>query len=96
MPGIHVAGPELEVISESGLTLGYSAPTISPGGPLGMSSTLGPSLLMRNLSGSGLGRLNRVGSNPLSDMSRHSLPQVCSSSCLSAAVPLLALQSFQG
>lgn len=43
----------------------------SVGGPV-----LGMGLLIRGMSGTGLGRLHRVGSNPLNEMSRHSLPQV--------------------
>lgn len=80
----NVPGPELDVIPEArNNSIGSSTPPmISPGSP-----THGPNVLMRNLSGSGLGRLHRVGSNALSDSSRHSLPQVCSSSCLSAVTP---------
>ena len=95
-----VVGSELDVISESGSTFGNSAPTTPAGNPVGGVPTLGPSPLMRNLSGSGLKRLNRVGSNPLSEMNRRSLQQVyTSSSCLPAAAAalsfLLTLQKLQ-
>lgn len=84
-------GSELNVIPESGTTFGYSALTTPTGTPQSGIPTLGPSPLMRALSGSGIARLNRVGSNPLSDMNRHSLQQVCSSSSdlSGAAVSLL-------
>ena len=70
-----LAGPELDINSEAGSTIPYSAPASPSVSPEGVPS-LGPKTLMRGLSGAGLGRLHRVGSNPLNDMNRHSLPQV--------------------
>ena len=51
---------------------GVWIPQMSPS----VSNLMGTSPLVRGMSGSGLGRLHRVGSIPLSDMNRHSLSQV--------------------
>ena len=54
------------------------SPSWTPNMPPG-STLLGPSPLVRGMSGSGLGRLQRVGSNPINDMNRHSFSQVLTS-----------------
>ncbi|KAL0031937.1 hypothetical protein WJX79_006910 [Trebouxia sp. C0005] len=74
-----VAGPghDLGSIAEG---LGDTAnPPPSPSGTPNMppgSTLLGPSPLVRGMSGSGLGRLHRVGSNPINDINRRSFSQV--------------------
>ena len=71
-------GHDLGSIAEAGLGDTASplpSPSWTPNMPPG-SALLGPSRLVRGVSGSGLGRLHRVGSNPLNDVNRHSFSQV--------------------
>jgi len=71
-------GHDLGSIAEAGLGDTASplpSPSWTPNMPPG-SALLGPSPLVRGVSGSGLGRLHRVGSNPLNDVNRHSFSQV--------------------
>jgi len=84
-------GHDLGSIAEAGL--GDTAiplpspswtPNMAPGATL-----LGPSPLVRGMSGSGLGRLHRVGSNPLNDMNRHSFSQVLSIRLMALVSPSL-------
>ncbi len=71
-------------------------PNMPPG-----STLLGPSPLVRGMSGSGLGRLQRVGSNPINDMNRHSFSQVlsitlCMYICMYICMYVCMHQSFLG
>lgn len=54
-----------------------------------VSALMGPSPLVRGMSGSGLGRLQRVGSNPINDMNRHSFSQVLASRLVALVPPSL-------
>ena len=78
-------GHDLGSIAEG---LGDTAnPPPSPSGTPNMppgSTLLGPSPLVRGMSGSGLGRLHRVGSNPINDINRRSFSQVPSNSLVAA------------